>query len=126
MAKKAKRGRPPGSKNKVNGSVAKMDVGQLRSYISQLESILAKKVSEQRAYFEGQLAELGGFVSKKASAAYKAVGLDGRKGKRAKAEPKYRSKKDPKLVWSGRGMTAGWLKAEMKEAGKPKEFFAIK
>jgi hypothetical protein len=66
MAKKAKRrGRPPGSKNKKPnigrvGNGAKMDVGQLRAYIDSLQSVLAKKVNEQRAYFEHQLAQLGG------------------------------------------------------------------
>ena len=129
MAKKARRGRPPGSKNKksvkLNGSISKMDVGQLRSYIDSLQSVLAKKVHEQRTYFEHQLAQLGGYVSKKASAVAKAVTPD-RKGKRAKAAAKYRSKADPKLTWSGRGMTAGWIKAEMKSSGKPREYFAIK
>jgi DNA-binding NarL/FixJ family response regulator len=47
MAKNAKRrGRPPGSKNKkANGKltndISKMDVGQLRSYIGNLEQTLA-------------------------------------------------------------------------------------
>ena len=57
MAKKAKRrGRPPGSKNKksVGKSVAKMDVMQLRAYIDDLQSTLAKKVNAQRTYFEDQ------------------------------------------------------------------------
>jgi DNA-binding protein H-NS len=45
---------------------------------------------------------------------------------RAPAEAKYRSLKNPELVWSGRGALAGWLKAEMAESGKPKEAFLIK
>src|SRR3954447_14995071 len=76
MAKKAKRrGRPPGSKNKksISKSVVTMDVGQLRDHIESLQNALAKKVSEQRSYFEAQLAQLGGYVSKKASVAAKAV-----------------------------------------------------
>ena len=63
MAKKAKRrGRPPGSKNKksIGKSVATMDTVQLRAHIDSLQGVLAKKVSEQRAYFEGQLSQLGG------------------------------------------------------------------
>lgn len=73
MAKKAKRrGRPPGSKNKktVSKSIATMDVAQLRAHIDQLQGVLAKKVNEQRSYFERQLAQLGGYASKKVSAAY--------------------------------------------------------
>src|SRR3954469_23099146 len=76
MAKKAKRrGRPPGSKNKksIGKSVATMDVAQLRAHIDSLQDALARKVNEQRSYFEAQLAQLGGYVSKKASAAVRAV-----------------------------------------------------
>ena len=127
MAKKAKRrGRPPGSKNKTktNGSVSKMAVEQLRSYIDSLQSVLAKKINEQRAYFEHQLAQLGGYVSKRTSATVKAVTRG--KRKRAKAQPKYQSKKDPKVKWSGRGMTPIWMREEMKGTKLKKEDFLIK
>src|SRR4051794_1275930 len=112
MAKKTKRrGRPPGSKNKksIGKSVATMDVGQLRQHIDNLQGVLAKKVNAQRSYFEGQLAQLGGYVSKKASAAVKAVTpSSGRTAKRAKAKPKYQSKKNKSLKWTGRGMLPTW------------------
>src|ERR1043165_1847759 len=110
MARKAKRrGRPPGSKNKKSlaKSVTTMDVAQLRAYIDDLQGVLARKVNEQRSYFENQLAQLGGYVSKKATAAYKAVSPNGRAGKRAKPKPKYQSKKDRSLKWTGRGGEAG-------------------
>jgi DNA-binding protein H-NS len=129
MAKKAKRrGRPPGSKNKksIGKSVATMDVGQLRAHIDSVQSALAKKVSEQRAYFEHQLSQLGGYVSKKASAAVTAVTPNGRAGKRAKAKPKYQSKKDKSVKWSGRGMTPVWMREEMKGTKLKKGDFAIK
>src|SRR5215210_8103047 len=64
MAKKAKRrGRPPGSKNKksIGKSVATMDVAQLRAHIDNLQGALARKLNEQRSYFESQLAQLGGY-----------------------------------------------------------------
>ena len=128
MTKKAKRrGRPPGSKNKksIGKSVTTMDVGQLRAHIEDLQNTLAKKVSEQRAYFEDQLAQLGGYVSKKASAAVKAI-TPGRRGKRAKAKPKYQSKKDRSVKWSGRGMTPIWMRNEMKGTKLKKESFLIK
>ena len=89
MAKKAKRrGRPPGSKNKksIGKSVATMDIAQLRAHIDSLQGVLAKKVSEQRAYFEGELSQLGGYVAKKTSAAVKAVAPG--KGKQVKAKPR--------------------------------------
>ena len=127
MAKKAKRrGRPPGSKNKraMRKSVGKMDVGQLRSHISSLETLLAKKVQQQRKILEGHLSELQGYVSSKAVKAVWAVVY--RKGKRAKAKPKYQSKKKPSLKWSGRGMLPVWMREEMKGTKLTKEDFAIK
>ena len=49
----------------------------------------------------------------------------GSKLKGKKVAPKYRSKKDPKLTWAGRGATPRWMKEEMK-GGKKKEAFLIK
>jgi DNA-binding protein H-NS len=123
MAKK-KRGRPPGSKNKnsIGKSVATMDVSQLRAHIDSLQSALAKKVREQRAYFEDQLSRLDGYASKRASAAVKAV----TPRKRAKAKPKYQSRKSKSLKWSGRGVTPVWMREEMKGTKLEKEDFAIK
>ena len=126
MAKKAKRrGRPPGSKNKksVGKSLATMDVAQLRAHIDNLQGVLAKKVNEQRSYFEDQLSQLGGYVSRKAKAV--APGR-GRTGKRAKAKPKYQSKKDKSVKWSGRGMTPVWMREEMKGTKLTKDSFLIK
>jgi DNA-binding protein H-NS len=129
MAKKAKqRGRPPGSKNKksIGKSAATMDVVQLRAHIEDLQNTLAKKVSVQRAYFESQLSQLGGYVSKKATAAVKAVTPNGKASKRAKAKPKYQSKKDKAVKWSGRGMTPVWMRDEMKGTNLTKDSFLIK
>ena len=124
MAKKAKRrGRPPGAKKtSIGKSVATMDIGQLRAHIDTLQNVLAKKVSEQRAYLEGQLSQLGGYVPKKAIAAAKAI--TPRTAKRAKVKPKYQRKKT--LKWSGRGMLPVWMRDEMKGTGLTKESFLIK
>ena len=119
MAKKAKRrGRPPGSK-----SPNKMDVGQLRQHIDRLQGLLNQKVSEQRAYFEGKLSELSGYASAKVSGVRRAIG--GKKQTRRKAEPKYRSRKNPKTVWSGRGVTPVWMRDEMKGTKLKKDDFLI-
>jgi DNA-binding protein H-NS len=134
MAKKAKhRGRPPGSKNMSNGlakvgkSVASMDVTELRHYIDGLESTLAKKVAEQRSFLQGKLSELSGYVSSKATGAYRAVmPTPSKAGKRAKAQPKYQSKKDRSIKWSGRGMTPNWMKEEMKGTKLKKDDFLIR
>src|SRR3954463_14183537 len=130
MAKKAKRrGRPPGSKSKksIGKSVATMDVAQLRAHIDDLQGMLARKVTEQRSYFEAQLAQLGGYVPKRASAVVKAVTpLNGRAGNRAKPKPKYQSKKDKSLKWTGRGLTPIWMREEMKGTKLKKEDFLIR
>jgi len=124
MAKKAKRrGRPPGAK-----SPDKMDIGQLRQYIAKLQSTLSKKVSEQRAYFEEKLSELTGFGApkKRGRPAGSGSAVAKRKGTRKKATPKYRSRKDPKVLWSGRGVTPVWMREEMKGTKLKKDDFLIK
>jgi DNA-binding protein H-NS len=133
MAKTAKRrGRPPGSKNKkktVKGltkNFAKMEVGQLRSYIGELESVLAAKIQQQREYLEGQLAGLQIYASNKAASAVRTVMRVPKTGKRMKPAPKYQSKKDKSLKWTGRGMLPTWMRQEMKGTKLTKEDFAIK
>ena len=122
MAKKAKRrGRPPGAK-----SPDKMDIGQLRQYIEKLQAALGKKVSEQRAYFEAKLSELTGIGAPKRRGRPPGSGAAAKKkGTRRKATPKYRSKKDPKLSWSGRGVTPVWMREEMKGTKLKKDDFLI-
>ena len=125
MARKAKRrGRPPGSK-----SPDKMDIGQLRQYIEKLQSTLGKKISEQRAYLEGKLSELTGFGApkkKRGRPAGSGNAASKKKGTRRKAAPKYRSRKDPKVLWSGRGVTPVWMREEMKGTKLKKDDFLIK
>ena len=126
MAKKAKRrGRPPGAT-----SPDKMDIGQLRQYIEKLQSALGKKVSEQRAYLEGKLSELTGFGAPKKrgrpAGSGSATSTKKKKGTRRKAAPKYRSRKDPKVLWSGRGVTPVWMREEMKGTKLKKDDFLIK
>ena len=133
MAKTAKRrGRPPGSKNKkksVKGltkNFADMEVGQLREYIGELEGMLAAKIQQQREYLEGQLAGLQIYMSNKAATAVRTVMRVPRTGKRRKPVPKYQSKKDKSLKWTGRGMLPTWMRQEMKGTKLTKEDFAIK
>ena len=133
MAKKAKRrGRPPGSKNKktsVKGltkNLGRMEVGQLRAYIDNLENVLAAKVRQQRDILQGQLDGLRIYASNKAAGAVRTVMRVPRTGKRRKPEPKYQSKKNPKLKWTGRGMLPTWMREEMKGTKLTKENFLIK
>lgn len=128
MAKKKRRGRPPGSKNKssVAKSVTNMDVAQLRSYISSLQDSLAAKVQQQREYFESQLAGLRVYADNKAGAAVRTLMRVPDARKRAPAKPKYQSKKHKRLKWSGRGLMPVWMREEMKGTKLTKENFLIK
>jgi DNA-binding protein H-NS len=132
MAKKAKRrGRPPGSKNKstlakLGKSVAKMDVRQLRDHIADLQDTLAAKIQQQREYLESQLAGLQVYAGNKAGAAVRAVMRVPRTRKRAPAKPKYQSKKNRRLKWSGRGLMPVWMREEMKGTKLTKDSFLIK
>ena len=128
MAKKKRRGRPPGSKNKssLTKSVANMDVAQLRSYISGLQDTLAAKVQQQREYFESQLAGLRVYADNKAGAAVRSLMRVPKTGKRAPAKPKYQSKKQKSLKWSGRGLMPVWMREEMKGTKLTKDDFLIK
>lgn len=103
-----------------------MEVGQLRDYIGQLEETLAAKIQQQREFLEGQLAGLRIYANNKAGAAVRTVMRVPRTGKRAKPAPKYQSKKDKKLKWTGRGMLPNWMRAEMKGTKLTKDDFLIK
>jgi DNA-binding protein H-NS len=60
------------------------------------------------------------------TAAVKSNTANGRTGKRAKAKPKYQSKKTKSLKWSGRGMLPVWMREEMKGTKLKKEDFLIR
>ena len=131
MARKKRRGRPPGSKNKpkLSGSAASMDIAQLSSHIESLRKMLAAKIEQQRAFFERQLAGLSGYTNgngrRAAASADARVGRP-RAGARKKPEPKYQSKKHKSLKWTGRGMTPVWMRDEMKGTKLKKDDFLIK
>jgi DNA-binding protein H-NS len=95
-----------------------MDVFEL----IELRDKVDARISEVRRDLEKSLSRLDG----KAKGGRPAGG-NGRghalKGK--KVAPKYRSKQDPKLTWTGRGLSPRWLKAEMKAGKLKKEDFAI-
>jgi DNA-binding protein H-NS len=113
-------------KAKLTKSFAKMEVGQLRSFIGQLEETLAAKIQQQRDYLQGQLDGLAVYANNKAAKAVRTVMQVPKTGKRKKAEPKYQSKQDKKLKWSGRGMLPVWMREEMKGTNLTKDSFLIK
>jgi len=104
-----------------------MDVAQLSNHIAGLRTALAAKIDEQRAYFECQLAGLSGYTNGgRASVSSGARVGRPRAGKRTKAKPKYQSKKNASVKWSGRGMTPVWMREEMKGTKLKRDDFLIK
>jgi DNA-binding protein H-NS len=83
-----------------------------------LRDDVAKVLSSKAAELQRQLAALTGDKRKRGRPAGK------RKGKKVAAQ--FRSKKDPKLSWSGRGQPPRWMVAEMKGTKLTKESFRIK
>jgi DNA-binding protein H-NS len=129
MARKKRRGRPPGSKNKpkLGGSVAAMNVAQLSSYLAHLRTLLADKIDAQRAHLERELAGLGVYAVSRRSIAADGMRVGRpRTGSRRKPAPKYQSRKNPRLKWTGRGMTPVWMRDEMKGTKLKKDNFLIK
>jgi DNA-binding protein H-NS len=103
-----------------------MDVSALLELRGKIDAILSSKRSE----LEAQLAAFnsgngGGHVVGNGKIAKVKVS-NGKTGKRAKAAPKYQSKKDKSVKWSGRGMTPIWMRDEMKGTKLKKDDFLIK
>ena len=106
----------------LDGSVATVDA----FIIARLRDALAAKVENQRVYFESQLANLQGYASEKAAGAKRIVLRVPRTGTLAKPKPKYQSKKNKSLKWTGRGMLPNWMREEMKGTKLKKEDLLIK
>jgi DNA-binding protein H-NS len=106
MAKKAK--------HKANGaSYASMTMDALFNLRDEISGAIESRAAELRQ----QLSRLTGDTPKR-----------GRKSKMAgkTVTPQFRSRKDAKLTWSGRGQEPRWMKAEMKGTKLKKEDFRIK
>jgi len=118
MAKKSKK-----SKNlrKSSQSLEAMSVDALFKLRDEVAAILSSKATE----LQQQLARLGGGDGagngkRRGRPPGKRSALKGRK-----VAAQFRSKKNPKLTWSGRGAMAGWMKEEMKGTKLKKEDFRI-
>ena len=101
-----------------NSSLASMSVQSLLRMRDDIADILSRKADDLKS----QLSALTGGKKKVGRPA----GGKKRRRKMAKVAPQFRSKKDPKLVWSGRGGTPRWMKNEMKGTKLRKESFRIK
>ena len=99
---------------RANKSLASMSVDTLLKLRDEIAAVLSKKADALKS----QLALMGNG---------RQVGNGRRKSvKGRKVAPKYRSKKDPKLTWAGRGATPVWMREEMKAGTLRKEAFLVK
>ncbi len=89
--------------------IRSLNVDELLSLRRQIDEAL----SARREQLEQQLRLIGGSVT--------AV----RPGAGVKIAPRYRSRKDPNLHWSGRGAIPRWMRAEMKGTRLTKDDFLI-
>src|ERR1700730_3252102 len=93
----------------------------------ELRDTVTSTISEQAAELQRQLARITGTgAGNGAKRGRKPGRTKGSKLKGRKVAAKYRSKKDPKLTWAGRGATPRWMKDEMKAGKLKKEAFLIK
>jgi len=102
-----------------------MDVSALLELRGKIDAILSgrrKELEQQLAAFESN--GRGHVVGSARTAPLKIS--SGKVGQRAKAAPKYQSKKDRSVKWSGRGMTPIWMREEMKGTKLKKDDFLIK
>jgi DNA-binding protein H-NS len=93
----------------------------LRDQISTVLSSKAKQLKKELAALGSDYAEVGRIAVYGKKQGRKPHGLKGRK-----VAPKYQSKKNPKLKWSGRGATPIWMRNEMKGTKLKKDSFLIK
>ena len=99
---------------------ASMSVATLLKMRDDIGEVLGRRASELKK----ELSQLADWGAKGAKAPKGRKVRKVRKGKRV--APQFRSKKDPKVVWSGRGGTPRWMKEEMKGTKLKKESFRIK
>ncbi|HKD24551.1 MAG TPA: H-NS family nucleoid-associated regulatory protein [Xanthobacteraceae bacterium] len=88
----------------------------------ELRDSVAKALSDRAADLQKQLSKLSGAAGNGAKRGRpRGSSLKGRR-----VAAKYRSKKDPKVTWAGRGATPRWMREEMKAGKLKKEAFLIK
>jgi DNA-binding protein H-NS len=101
-------------------NLAKMPIESLIELRDEVNAVLSQHASK----LEKQLSRLhGGNGARLVSSPGRKPGstLKGRK-----IAAKYRSRKNPKLTWAGRGATPRWMRDEMKAGKLKKEAFLIK
>ena len=97
-------------------NLAKLSVEALLNLRSQIGAVLSKRADALKSQLELLRNGRGGDAG------------NGRRRstKGRKVAPKYRSKKNPKLTWAGRGAVPVWMREEMKAGKLKKDSFLIK
>jgi DNA-binding protein H-NS len=104
-------------------SLAKLS---LEALVDLRDSVTAA-ISEQAENLQKQLSRLTGGGNSTAKRRGRPPGKAKKsKLKGRKVAAKYRSKKDAKLTWAGRGATPRWMRDEMKTGKLKKDAFLIK
>lgn len=100
-------------------SLAKMSLEAL----VELRDSVTSTIGQRAVELQKQLSRLGeiGAGNGRVRDRKRGFALKGRK-----VPAKYRSKKDPKLTWAGRGATPRWMREEMKARKLTKEAFLIR
>jgi DNA-binding protein H-NS len=99
-----------------SSSLATLSIEELLKLRGKIGAILSKKADALKS----QLTLLG-------NGSGNGVGNGRRRSvKGGKVAPKYRSKKNPKLTWAGRGAVPIWMREEMKAGKFKKDSFLIK
>jgi DNA-binding protein H-NS len=94
-----------------------------------LRDSITETLSAQAAELQKQLSRLTGTADNGPGATKRGRKPGRPRGsalKGRKVPAKYRSRKDPKLTWAGRGATPRWMREEMKAGKLKKEAFLIK
>jgi DNA-binding protein H-NS len=103
-------------------SLAKMSLESL----IELRNNVTAAISDQAESLRKQLARLTANGASNGRSRARPPGRTMSKLKGRKVAPKYRSKKNPKLTWAGRGATPRWMRDEMKAGKLKKGSFLIK
>ena len=96
--------------------IESMSADELWTLYEEVSSVLAEKISTEKAKLEERLRKL--------EAAGYTTSLDRVRRPHPKVLPKYRNPTNPAETWSGRGKQPHWLQAQLK-ANKKLEHFLI-
>jgi DNA-binding protein H-NS len=96
-----------------------MDVDSLLQLRADIDDQLAQRLTR----LQQQLGLLDGAKARKPRGVAKNGRRGARKGRRV--APQFRSKRNPKLTWAGRGAMPRWMREEMKGTKLKKENFRI-